>query len=179
MGIGYHHGETLTSLEFQCAGLPLAISHWEAIRGYMEYEVNDLKSIQDLQDLQGPDDRPTKACTPSATPAHACTSRSATVRAVEHRVLLVPVPRHDLVDDSQPPRRMGSAPPRRNRQTSPARRHARMVGAAAAEQWAKPSEELLRLSEQVRQLQKRQPRRPVTEIFAEVQRSPSNGKRRA
>jgi hypothetical protein len=47
------------------------------------------------------------------------------------------------------------------------------------EQWAKPSEELLRLSEQVRQLQKRQPRRPVTEIFAEVQRSPSNGKRRA
>nr|WP_315448198.1 SoxR reducing system RseC family protein [uncultured Pseudomonas sp.] len=58
MGIGFYHGETLTSLEFPCAGLPLAISHWEAIRGYMEYEVNDLKSIQDLQDLQGPDDPP-------------------------------------------------------------------------------------------------------------------------
>ncbi|MCF4998985.1 hypothetical protein GIW70_26140, partial [Pseudomonas syringae] len=49
MGIGFQHGETLTSVEFPCAGLPLAISHWEAIRGYMEYEVNDLKSIQDLQ----------------------------------------------------------------------------------------------------------------------------------
>ncbi|MBJ7375166.1 MAG: hypothetical protein JHD19_27225, partial [Pseudomonas sp.] len=32
MGIGFHHGDTLTSLEFQCAGLELAISHWEAIR---------------------------------------------------------------------------------------------------------------------------------------------------
>ncbi|MFL1512673.1 hypothetical protein ACI77G_00005, partial [Pseudomonas prosekii] len=36
------------------------------------------------------------------------------------------------------------------------------------EQWAKPSEELVRMSEQVRQLHKRQPRRPITEIFAEV-----------
>ena len=58
MGIGFYQGETLISQEFQCAGLELAISHWEAIRGYMEYEVNDLKSIQDLQDLQGPDDPP-------------------------------------------------------------------------------------------------------------------------
>ncbi|MFD2883550.1 hypothetical protein ACFS4T_15480 [Pseudomonas lini] len=58
MGIGFQHGETLTSVEFPCFGLSLAISHWEAIRGYMEYEVNDLKSIQDPQDLQGPDDPP-------------------------------------------------------------------------------------------------------------------------
>jgi len=38
------------------------------------------------------------------------------------------------------------------------------------EQWAKPSEELVRMSEQVRQMHKRQPRRPITEIFAEVRR---------
>ena len=58
MGIGFQHGETLTSVEFPCFGLSLAISHWEAIRGYMEYEIHDLKSIQDPQDLQGPDDPP-------------------------------------------------------------------------------------------------------------------------
>ncbi|MGE8148449.1 hypothetical protein ACQKP7_25175, partial [Pseudomonas frederiksbergensis] len=33
MGIGFQHGETLTSVEFPCFGLPIAISHWEAIRG--------------------------------------------------------------------------------------------------------------------------------------------------
>ena len=47
------------------------------------------------------------------------------------------------------------------------------------EQWAKPSEELLRMSEQVRALHKRQPRRPITEIFAEVQRLNPTDKRRA
>ncbi|MFL1517822.1 hypothetical protein ACI77G_26375, partial [Pseudomonas prosekii] len=58
MGIGFQHGETLTSVEFPCFGLPIAISHWEAIRGYMEYEINDLKTIQDPQDLQNPGDPP-------------------------------------------------------------------------------------------------------------------------
>ncbi|WP_231669753.1 hypothetical protein [Pseudomonas lini] len=58
MGIGFQHGETLTSVEFPCFGLSLAISHWEAIRGYMEYEIHDLKAIQDPLDLQGPDDPP-------------------------------------------------------------------------------------------------------------------------
>ncbi|MEB0046023.1 hypothetical protein QN373_11535, partial [Pseudomonas sp. Dout3] len=37
-------------------------------------------------------------------------------------------------------------------------------------QWAKPSEDLLRMSEQVRRLHKRQPGRAITAIFAEVQR---------
>ena len=180
MGIGYHHGETLTSLEFQCAGLPLAISHWEAIRGYMEYEVNDLKSIQDLQDLQGPDDPPHEGL-------H--TFRNARARM------------HQQIRDGSRSRTSGffwylyhvmtlwTVP---NRLVEWEVRRLEEIGKQALpdamrqwseplpqEQWAKPSEELLRLSEQVRQLQKRQPRRPVTEIFAEVQRSPSNGKRRA
>ncbi|MDY7565222.1 hypothetical protein QN400_06610 [Pseudomonas sp. RTC3] len=38
------------------------------------------------------------------------------------------------------------------------------------EQWTRPSEKLLRLSAQVRALHKRQPRRQITEICAEVQR---------
>ncbi|MEN1565240.1 hypothetical protein AAIH74_36525, partial [Pseudomonas aeruginosa] len=46
------------SLEFPCAGLPLAIANWEAVRAYMEHEVHSLKEIQDPLDLQGPDDPP-------------------------------------------------------------------------------------------------------------------------
>ena len=171
MGIGYQHGETLTSLEFQCAGLPLAISHWEAIRGYMEFEVNDLKSIQDLQDLQGPDDPPHEGL-------H--TFHNARARM------------HQQIRDGSRSRTSGffwylyyvmtlwTIP---NRLVEWEVRRLEEIGKQALpdamrqwseplpqEQWAKPSEELRRLSEQVRQLQKRQPRRPITEIFAEVQR---------
>ncbi|MGY3171819.1 hypothetical protein ACVWYU_001193 [Pseudomonas sp. TE12234] len=171
MGIGFHHGETLTSLEFQCAGLPLAISHWEAIRGYMVYQVNDLKSIQDLQDLQGPDDPPHEGL-------H--TFRNARARM------------HQQIRDGSRSRTSGffwylyhvmtlwTIP---NRLVEWEVRRLEQIGKQALpdvmrewseplpqEQWAKPSEELLRLSEQVRQLQKRQPRRPITEIFAQVQR---------
>jgi hypothetical protein len=47
------------------------------------------------------------------------------------------------------------------------------------DQWAKPSEELLRMSEQVRKLHKRLPHRAITEIFAEVQRLNASNKDRA
>ncbi|VVO48068.1 hypothetical protein PS847_00126 [Pseudomonas fluorescens] len=169
MGIGFHHGETLTSLEFQCAGLELAISHWEAIRGYMEYEVNDLKSIQDLQDLQGPDDPPHEGL-------H--TFRNARARM------------HQQIRDGRRSRLSGffwylyhvmtlwTIP---NRLVEWEVRRLERIGKQALpevmrawseplpkEQWAKPSEELLRLSEQVRRMHKRQPHRPITQIFAEV-----------
>ncbi|MGN8144193.1 hypothetical protein ACTJK3_25230, partial [Pseudomonas sp. 22105] len=171
MGIGFYHGETLTSLEFQCAGLPLAISHWEAIRGYMEYEIHDLKSIQDLQDLQGPDDPPHEGL-------H--TFRNARARMHQqirdgsrsrlsgffwylyHVMTLWTIPNRLVEWEVRRLGRIGKqALPEAMRQWSEP---------LPKEQWAKPSEELLRLSEQVRQLQKRQPHRPITEIFAEVQR---------
>ena len=47
------------------------------------------------------------------------------------------------------------------------------------DQWAKPSEDLLRMSEQVRRLHKRQPGRAITQIFAEVQRLNAGNKQRA
>ncbi|QHD02055.1 hypothetical protein PspS04_17560 [Pseudomonas sp. S04] len=179
MGIGFRHGETMTSLEFPCAALPLAISHWEAIRGYMEYEVNDLKSIQDLQDLQGPDDPPHEGL-------H--TFRNARARMHQqirdgsrsrlsgffwhlyHVMTLWTIPNHLVEWEVRRLERIG-------KQTLPdvMRQWSEPLPEA---QWAKPSETLLRLSEQVRQMQKRQPRRPITEIFAEVQRSAASGKRR-
>jgi len=60
MGVGFHHAESGQdcSLEFPCAGLPLAIANWEAIRAYMKHQVHSLKEIQDPLDLQSPDDPP-------------------------------------------------------------------------------------------------------------------------
>ncbi len=171
MGIGFRHGETLTSLEFQCAGLELAISHWEAIRGYMEYEVNDLKSIQDLQDLQGPDDPPHEGL-------H--TFRNARARMHQqiregrrsrlsgffwylyHVMTLWTIPNRLVEWEVRRLERIGKqALPEVMREWSEP---------LPKEQWAKPSEELLRLSEQVRRMHKRQPHRPITQIFAEVGR---------
>ncbi|WP_323151667.1 hypothetical protein [Pseudomonas glycinae] len=180
MGIGFYHGETLTSLEFQCAGLPLAISHWEAIRGYMEYEIHDLKSIQDLQDLQGPEDPPheglhtfrnARARMHQQIRDGSRTRLSGFFWYLYHVMTLWTIPNHLVEWEVRRLERVGKqALPEAMRQWSEP---------LPKEQWAKPSEELLRLSEQVRQLQKRQPHRPITEIFAEVQRTASTGKRRA
>ncbi|WP_338801346.1 hypothetical protein V9L13_02340 [Pseudomonas sp. RSB 5.4] len=178
MGIGFYHGETLTSLEFPCAALPLAISHWEAIRGYMEYEVNDLKSIQDLQDLQGPDD-------PSHEGLHTFHNARARMHQqirdgsrtrlsgffwyLYHVMTLWTIPNRLVEWEVRRLERIGKqALPEAMRQWSES---------LPEDQWAKPSEELLRLSEQVRQMQKRQPRRPITEIFAEVQSATPSVKR--
>jgi hypothetical protein len=171
MGIGFYQGETLTSLEFQCAGLPLAISHWEAIRGYMEYEVNDLKSIQDLQDLQGPDDPPHEGLHTfrnARTRMHQQIREGTRTRLsgffwyLYHVMTLWTIPNHLVEWEVRRLERIGKqALPDIMREWSEP---------LPQDQWAKPSEELLRLSEQVRQMQKRQPHRPITEIFAQVQR---------
>jgi hypothetical protein len=180
MGIGFYQGETLTSLEFQCAGLPLAISHWEAIRGYMEYEVNELKSIQDLQDLQGPDDPPheglhtfrnARARMHQQIRDGSRTRLSGFFWYLYHVMTLWTIPNHLVEWEVRRLERTG-------KQTLPnvMREWSEPL---PKEQWAKPSAELLRLSELVRQMQKRQPHRPITEIFAEVQRTAPTGKRRA
>ncbi|MDH2081556.1 hypothetical protein [Pseudomonas atacamensis] len=167
MGIGFYQGETLISQEFQCAGLELAISHWEAIRGYMEYEVNDLKSIQDLQDLQGPDDPPHEGL-------H--TFRNARARMHQqiregrrsrlsgffwylyHVMTLWTIPNRLVEWEVRRLERIGKqALPEVMREWSEP---------LPKEQWATPSEELLRMSELVRQMHKRHPHRPITEIFA-------------
>ena len=180
MGIGFQHGETLTSVEFPCFGLPIAISHWEAIRGYMEYEIHDLKTIQDPQDLQGPDDPPHEGL-------H--TFHNARARM------------HQQIRDGSRNRVSGffwylyhvmtlwTIP---NRLTEWEVRRLQTLGPQAMpdvmrrwseplpkDQWAKPSDELRRMSEQVRALHKRQPRRAITEIFAEVQRLNPTDKQRA
>ncbi|TPG87474.1 hypothetical protein EAH74_02615 [Pseudomonas mandelii] len=180
MGIGFQHGETLTSVEFPCTGLPIAISHWEAIRGYMEFEVNDLKSIQDPQDLQGPDDPPHEGL---HTFHNARARMHQQIRDgsrnrlsgffwyLYHVMTLWTIPNYLTEWEIRRIKAMGQHTlPEVMRQWSEP---------LPKEQWAKPSEELLRMSEQVRALHKRQPRRAITEIFAEVQRLNPTDKRRA
>ncbi|UVL92319.1 hypothetical protein LOY48_14635 [Pseudomonas siliginis] len=167
MGIGFYQGETLISQEFQCAGLELAISHWEAIRGYMEYEVNDLKSIQDLQDLQGPDDPPHEGL---HTFHNARARMHQQIREgrrsrlsgffwyLYHVMTLWTIPNRLLEWEIRRLERIGKqAVPEVMRAWSEP---------LPKEQWAKPSEELLRMSELVRQMHRRHPHRPITEIFA-------------
>jgi hypothetical protein len=180
MGIGFQHGEILTSVEFPCTGLPIAISHWEAIRGYMEYEVNDLKSIQDPQDLQGPDDPPHEGL---HTFHNARARMHQQIRDGQrgrvsgffwylyHVMTLWTIPNYLTEWEIRRIKAVGQHTlPEVMRQWSEP---------LSKEQWAKPSEELLRMSEQVRQLHKRQPRCPITEIFAEVQRLNLADKHRA
>ncbi|UCP11043.1 hypothetical protein K5R88_05220 [Pseudomonas sp. MM213] len=180
MGIGYQHGETLTSVEFPCFGLSLAISHWEAIRGYMEHEIHDLKSIQDLQDLQGPNDPPREGL---HTFHNARARLHREIRDGQrnwlsgffwylfHVMTFWTIPNHLVEWEVRRLQKIGpQAMPDVMRQWSEP---------LPKEQWAKPSEELVRMSAQVRALHKRQPRRPITEIFAEVQRLNATGKQRA
>ena len=171
MGIGFQHGENLTSVEFRCFGLPIAISHWEAIRGYMEYEINDLKTIQDPLDLQNPGDPPHEGL---HTFHNARARMHQQIRDGErnrlsgffwylyHVMTLWTIPNHLTEWEVRRIQKMAPhAMPEVMQQWSEP---------LPKEQWAKPSEELVRMSAQVRQLHKRQPRRPITEIFAEVRR---------
>ena len=175
MGIGFQHGETLTSVEFPCFGLSLAISHWEAIRGYMEYEIHDLKSIQDPQDLQGPDDPPHEG----VHTFHNARARmhqqihdgsrsriSGFFWYLYHVMTFWTLPNYITEWEVRRLHTLGqrALPEVMQRWSEP----------LPKDQWAKPSAELLRLSEYVRALHKRQPRRPITEIFAEVQLTPQS-----
>ncbi|NQD93937.1 hypothetical protein HP532_14905 [Pseudomonas sp. CrR25] len=173
MGVGFHHapsGRDCT-LEFPCAGLPLAIGNWEAIRAYMEYEVHSLKEIQDPLELQGPDDPPHEGL-------H--TFRNARQRLhrrfregevggfgvfgwyLYHVMTLWTLPNYMTEWDIRSIKRKSRAAlPRTMLEWSKP---------LPPEQWAKPSEALQRLSQQVKSLHAQQPQKPITAIFAEVQR---------
>jgi hypothetical protein len=182
MGVGFYHeasGERFT-LEFVCPALPIAISNWEAIRAYMEYEVHTLKEITDPLDLQGPDDPPHEGL-------H--TFRNARARLHQeirdkqrgwvygffwylfHVMTFWTLPFYLTEWEVGRVKRMArQALPEAMRDWSEP---------LPKEQWAKPSPELLRMSAQVRALHKRNPQRPITEMFAEVYRAEKSGKRSA
>jgi hypothetical protein len=170
-GVGFLHPQTgeKYTLEFQTYGLPQAISNWEAIRAYMEYEVHTLKEIQDPLDLQGPDAPPWEG-------VHVFRNAKARLhqrrRAGEvgwfhtlgwylyHLMTFWTLPNRLVEWEVRKIKRM-------NRKALP-KAMVEWSESLPEDQWTKPSEELKRQSQRVLELQKADPRQPVTEIFAQV-----------
>ncbi len=179
MGMGFEHEGELVRLEFQCGGLQLAIAHWEAVRGYMEYELNDLKAIQDPLELQEPGDPPHEGL---HTFRNARAGLHRRIRAKEtgwiygffwyvyHVMTLWTLPNHLVEWEIKRIAKVG------RKQLPTAMRE--WSEPLPPEQWLKPSSELLRLSGKVKALRERSPRQPITEVFAEVYRSEPNSSRR-
>ena len=172
LGMGFEHEGEWVSLEFQCGGLPLAIAHWEAVRGYMEYELDDLKAIQDPLELQGPDD-----------PSHEGLHTFRNARAAMHRrwrekevgsVYAFFWYVYHVMTFWTLPNRLVEWEIKRIAKVG------RRALPQAIREWSKPlppehrstpSHDLVRLSANVRALQQRSPQRDITDIFAEVYRA--------
>jgi hypothetical protein len=171
MGMGFHHQGKLVHVEFMCGGMQLALAHWEAVRAYMEYEVHDLKSIQDPMDLQGPDDPPHEGM---HTFRNARARLHRRIREKEvgwvhgffwylyHVMTCWTLPNRIVEWEVRRIARVG-------RKKLPEAMQA-WSESIPEDQWAKPSDELLRLSKQVKALKQRKPLRLITDIFAEVYR---------
>ncbi|MDI5932587.1 hypothetical protein, partial [Halomonas kalidii] len=173
MGVGYAHPETgkCLKLEYMAAGLPLAISNWEALRAYMEYEVNSLHEIQDPHLPRGKDDPPWEG-------VH--TLRNARRRMREGRAKGEVGPvfaffwyAYHVIELWNLPGYLTEWEAKRLMKTRPQLRPAEVEEWSKPlpkEQWAKPSAELVRLSAEVNRLRQRDPHRPIEEIFAEASR---------
>ena len=158
-----------TSLELMSAGLPLAISTWEALRAYMEYEVNSLAEIQDPLELQKPGDPPWEGVHTFYNARDRMRRRRREGEVgwyypffwyCYHLLTLWTLPNHLTEWEVRKLKRL-------NRRTTPEAAQ-RWSEALPEAQWAKPSDELKRLSEKVRQKQKANPGRLPYEVFAEV-----------
>ena len=169
MGFGFEHEGEWVRVEFECAGTAAALAHWEAIRGYMEYEINDLKDVQDPVDLQGPDDPPHEGV---HTFRNARARLHQRIRDQEvgwvhgffwylyHVMTLWTLPNHLVEWEIKRIAKVGRrALPAVMREWSEP---------LPPDQWAKPSAELLRLSANVKALKKRSPRLSITDVFAQV-----------
>ena len=172
MGMGFEHEGELVRVEFQCGSVQLAISNWEAVRGYMEYELNDLSTLQDPLGLQEPGDPPHEGFHTFRN-ARAGLHRRLRDKEVGriyaffwyvyHVMTLWTLPNRLVEWEIKRIAKVGrrALPPAMQAWSEP----------LPPEQWAKPSSELLRLSAKVKALIKRYPRKPITEVYAEVYRS--------
>ena len=171
-GIGFRHPKTgeRFNLEFQTHGLPLSISTWEALRAYMEYEVHTLEEIQPHGELMTGDDAPKEEGVAFFHAARRNVRRRRKAGEVGwiytffwylyHVMTFWTLPNRMVEWENRKLQRLlnRSLPPVMERWSEP----------LPEAEWARPSEELKRQSKQVLELQKADPRRPVTEIFAQI-----------
>jgi len=174
MGVGFYHPphDEHYSLEFFCAGFDLAVCNWEAIRAYMEYEVHSLKDIQDPLELQNPGDPPHEG-------VHTFYNARARMRLrrknrevgffypfwwyLYHVLTLWTLPNYLTEWEIRRIKSIGRAvvPDAMQRWSEP----------LPPEQRAKPSAELLRMSQAVKALREKRPSQNLASRFAEVQRA--------
>lgn len=173
MGVGYAHPETgkWLKLEFMSAGLPLAISNWEAIRAYMDYEVHSLHEIQDPHLPRGKDDPPWEGVHTLRNARRRMRERRANGEVgpifaffwyAYHVIELWNLPGY--LTEWEAKRLMKSRPKLLPTEVE------EWSKPLPKEQWAKPSEELVRLSAEVRRLRAENPLSPIEEIFSEAYR---------
>lgn len=148
-------------------GLP--ISTWEALRAYMEYEVNSLEEIQVSQELQKPGDPPWEG-------VHTFYNARERMRQRRkqgdvswsypffwycyHLLTLWTLPNHLTEWEVRKVQRL-------NRRATPESMQ-QWSEPLPQDQWAKPSDELKRQSSRVLELQKAHPGKSTLEIFALV-----------
>ncbi len=173
MGIGYVLPGTnqWVKTEFMTSGLPLALAEWEVLRGYMEYEINSLDEVQSPLAIREEGDPPWEG-------AH--TIRNARRRLhrrrrngevgwfytlgwyLYHLLTFWTLPGYLAELETWLLRRSG-------KKTLPAEM-VEWSKPLPEEQWAKPSNELVRLSEEARRIRNADPQRPIEEVFAETYR---------
>lgn len=176
-GIGFRHPATgeRFNLEFETHGLPLSISNWEALRAYMEYEVHTLEEIQPHGELMVSDEPRAPGAGPEEGVEFFYNARRnlhARRKAgkvgwiyvffwyLYHVMTFWTIPNRLVVWENAKMRRL-------NQKALPESMEAWSQPLPESE-WARPSEDLTRQSKRVRELQKADPQRPVTEIFAQV-----------
>ncbi|WP_262380766.1 hypothetical protein [Pseudomonas lundensis] len=172
MGMGFEHEGEWVTLEFQCAGSQLGIAHWEAVRAYMAYELDDFNAIQDPLGLQGPND-----------PLHEGLHTFRNARTDMHRRLREKEVGwvyaffwyvYHVMTFWTLPNRLVEWEIKRIEKTGRRALPQVMIDWSQplpVEQRAKPSNTLVRLSAKVRTLIKQYPRHDITEIFAHVYRA--------
>ncbi len=172
MGVGFYHAPENEhySLEFHCCGFDLAVCNWEAIRAYMEYEVHSLKEIQDPLDLQNPDDPPHEGLHTFYNARERMRRRRKAGEVgfiypfwwyLYHVMTLWTLPHHLTEWEIRRIKAIG-------RRVVPDSMQA-WSAPLPEEQWAKPSEELTRMSASVKALHAQHPQMPLAQRLALAQ----------
>lgn len=171
-GIGFRHPETgeRFNLEFPTHGLPLSISTWEALRAYMEYEVHTLDAIQPNGELMTGDDAPNEEGVAFFHAARRNVRRRRKAGEVGwiytffwylyHVMTFWTLPNRMVERENRKLQRLlnRSLPSVMEDWSQP----------LPEDQWARPSDELNRLSRQVEAQLQADPGRLITDIYAEI-----------
>lgn len=156
-------------VELQQPGLPLAMGLWESVRAYMEYEVHTREEIQDPNGLHRPGDPPYEGVHTFHNARQRLHRRhrdgeiglfKVSMWYLWHIHDLWTIPFHLAEWEVRSIQKAG-------RKTLPASLE-EWSQPLPESQWAQPSEELERLSAEVRRRHSQQPNRPITAIYVEV-----------